>query len=82
MSRLLPQQFERLQSVLVLLMGGIYGVCPSDCLRWHDTHDIIKISSCIQVILQLYINNLIGCRGGITDGWDLRSMLLRWPQVA
>jgi hypothetical protein len=32
--RFLPQQFERL-SMLVLLMGGIFYICCSNGLRWH-----------------------------------------------
>jgi hypothetical protein len=39
---------------------------------------IIHLS--IQMIL--FLNYLRGCSVGITDGRDLRSTLLRWPEVA
>jgi hypothetical protein len=49
-------------------MGGIYYVCHSDGLRWHDTHTkFMAISSGIQAILKVLLQQLERLIVGITD---------------
>jgi hypothetical protein len=43
---------------------------------------LVKIGTDVQAILQFGLRNLNGCNVGITEGTDLGSALLRWPQVA
>jgi hypothetical protein len=42
----------------------------------------MMIGSDIQVILRFCLSNLGGCNVYFTDGRDLRTTPLRWPQVA
>jgi hypothetical protein len=42
----------------------------------------MKIGTGVQAILRFCLRNLRGCNVGITDGKYLRSMPLRWAQVA
>jgi hypothetical protein len=81
--RLVHEQFA---AVLELPMRRIYEVCHWDGLKWHYIHakfhdDQFRHSSNIRVI-SYYINNFRVCSIGITDGRDLRSMALRWPQAS
>jgi uncharacterized protein YraI len=43
---------------------------------------IMKIATGLQATLRFCLRNLKGCNVGITDGRDLRSVLLRWAEVA
>jgi hypothetical protein len=44
--------------------------------------NFIKIATGVQAKLRVYLRNLEGRNAGITDGRDLRSVPLRWTQVA
>jgi hypothetical protein len=43
---------------------------------------IIKIGTGIKALLRVWLNNLNGCNVGITKESALRSILLKWAQVA
>jgi hypothetical protein len=81
-SGVLPQQFEKLL-VLVLLMRGIYHVCHWHGCRWCDIYvpSFKKVGVSLHAILRVCLRNLRCCDDGITDGRDVLCTPLRCLHV-
>jgi hypothetical protein len=69
-------------AVLVLLMGEIYESRRWDEFRWHDIRTSFpEEGSSFQKTLRICPWNFMRCNAVITDGRDLWTVSLIWPQI-